>query len=143
MLIDSHCHLDRLKLDKYDGDLELAIEAARDAGVGKMLCVGISLDNREQVTKLARSYDDVVASVGVHPLDIKAGLASEDQLLEWGKSPEVVALGETGLDYYYSENDKGRTTRKLFDSSTRSCQGGIAGNRAHSQRSSRYAGLNS
>jgi len=106
MLVDSHCHLDRLKLDKYDGDLTRALQSARDAGVGKMLCVGISLDNREAVTSLAERFDDVVASVGVHPLDVEGGLATEQQLIEWGRHPKVVALGESGLDYYYSDESK-------------------------------------
>lgn len=106
MLVDSHCHLDRLKLDKYDGDLTRALQAARDAGVGKMLCVGISLDNREAVTSLAESFDDVVASVGVHPLDVESGLATEAQLVSWGQHPKVVAIGESGLDYYYSDESK-------------------------------------
>lgn len=106
MLVDSHCHLDRLKLNKYDGELDAALQAARDRGVGKMLCVGISLDNRQAVTELAETHEDVVASVGVHPLDVDAGLATESQLVEWSKHPKVVALGETGLDYYYSDETK-------------------------------------
>lgn len=106
MLVDSHCHLDRLKLDKYNGELDAALQAARDRGVGKMLCVGISVENRAAVTALAEKYDDVVASVGVHPLDVDAGLATEAQLVEWSRHPKVVALGETGLDYHYSEESK-------------------------------------
>lgn len=106
MLVDSHCHLDRLKLDKYNGELDGALQAARERGVGKMLCVGISLENRLAVTGLAEKYDDVVASVGVHPLDVEAGLATQAQLVEWAEHPKVVALGETGLDYHYSEESK-------------------------------------
>lgn len=106
MLVDSHCHLDRLKLNKYEGELDAALQAARERGVEKMLCVGISLDNRQTVTDLAESHPDVVASVGVHPLDVEAGLATEKQLVEWSKHPKVVALGETGLDYYYSDETK-------------------------------------
>ena len=106
MLVDSHCHLDRLKLNKYNGELEGALQAARDRGVGKMLCVGISLENRATVTELAEKHTDVVASVGVHPLDVEAGRATEVQLVEWAQHPKVVALGETGLDYYYSDESK-------------------------------------
>lgn len=106
MLVDSHCHLDRLKLDKYDGSLDAALSHARERGVEKMLCVGISLDNRQAVVELAEQHQDVVSSVGVHPLDIERGLATHDQLLEWGNHPKVVALGETGLDYYYSDESK-------------------------------------
>jgi TatD DNase family protein len=106
MLIDSHCHLDRLRLDKYDGQLSAAIASARERGVQGMLCVGISLDNREAVVEIAEKYPQVVASVGVHPLDIESGLASIEQLVAWAQHPKVVALGETGLDYYYSDATK-------------------------------------
>lgn len=106
MLIDSHCHLDRLKLDKYSGDLRAAIDAAGERGVGAMLCVGISLENRETVMAIAEQFSNVVCSVGVHPLDIESGVASEQQLMEWADQPKVVALGETGLDYYYSDSTR-------------------------------------
>ena len=106
MLIDSHCHLDRLVLDEYDHQLSAAIDAAVNCGVERMLCVGISIANRKEVVTIAETYPQVFASVGVHPLDVKEGLATEQQLIEWSQHPKVVALGETGLDYHYSENDK-------------------------------------
>jgi len=105
MLIDSHCHLDRLKLD--DGyTLHDALNDATGRGVEQMLCVGISVNNRQAVVDIAERFPQVVASVGVHPLDVKEGLASPEQLVEWSVHPKVVALGESGLDYYYSEEDK-------------------------------------
>ena len=106
MLVDSHCHLDRLKLDKFDGDLDAVLELARSRGVHKFLCVGISLENVDRVVEIAGRYDDVVCSVGVHPLDVKSGLAGVDKLLELSTKPGVVALGETGLDYYYDTETK-------------------------------------
>ena len=106
MLVDSHCHLDRLKLDKYDNDLAKAVAAANERGIERLLCVGISLSNREAVVNIAEQFDCVVSSVGVHPCDVKEGLATHDNLVEWAKHPKVVALGESGLDYYYSEDDK-------------------------------------
>ncbi len=113
MLIDSHCHLDRLRLDKYDGQLDRAIQAAKDNGVEAILCVGISLENREQVVALAEHYEMVVSSVGVHPLDIEKGLASVEDLMTWSAHEKVVAIGETGLDYYYSDESK-ETQKKSF-----------------------------
>lgn len=106
MLIDSHCHLDRLKLDRYEGNLKAAIAAATERGVEGMLCVGISLDNQAKVVAIAEQFEQVVCSVGVHPLDIESGLANEAQLIEWGTHEKVVALGETGLDYHYSKDTK-------------------------------------
>ncbi|GAB2520183.1 TatD family hydrolase [Microbulbifer agarilyticus] len=106
MLVDSHCHLDRLKLDKFDGDLDAVLDLARSRGVSKFLCVGISLDNVDQVVSIANTYPDVVCSVGVHPLDVDSGLADVDKLKGLSAQPNVVALGETGLDYYYSTETK-------------------------------------
>ncbi len=105
MLVDSHCHLDRLKY-KEGENLETAVQFARDRGVEKMLCVGISVENRQAVTDIAEQFDGVYASVGVHPLDVETGLASVDDLITWSKHDKVVALGETGLDYYYSAEQK-------------------------------------
>ncbi|WP_444896977.1 TatD family hydrolase [Microbulbifer sp. SSSA005] len=102
MLVDSHCHLDRLKLDKFDGDLDAVLDLARSRGVGKFLCVGISLENADAVVEIATRYEDVVCSVGVHPLDVDSGMADVERLVEMANQPNVVALGETGLDYYYS-----------------------------------------
>jgi len=106
MLIDSHCHLDRLDLSPYDGNLTAALEAARTQGVHQFLCIGVSLANREAVLEIARSHADVAASVGIHPCDVESGIAQPAQLVEWGRDPQVVALGETGLDYHYAEETK-------------------------------------
>ena len=62
LLIDSHCHLDRL-----DDDPGSVLERARDAGVGTFLCVSINMENVREVIDIAHRYPDVFASVGVHP----------------------------------------------------------------------------
>ncbi|QNH05085.1 TatD family hydrolase [Pseudomonas sp. B11D7D] len=102
MLIDSHCHLDRLDLAAHGGSLDAALDAARAAGVGHFLCIGVSADNAATVKGLAERYDDVDCSVGVHPLDLEPGAEPAlDWLLGELAHPKVVAIGETGLDYYY------------------------------------------
>lgn len=106
MLIDSHCHLDRLKLDPYSGDLSAAIAAAHARGIQQMLCIGISLENIQTVIDIAQAHPRVVASVGVHPCDVKEGAATAEQLINWASQPKVVALGETGLDYHYETESK-------------------------------------
>ncbi|WP_422133360.1 TatD family hydrolase [Endozoicomonas sp. ALD040] len=106
MLIDSHCHLDRLKLDSYDGDLEAALNAARQAGVERILCVGIDLEHADAVVGLADKYQDVYASVGIHPLEKEAAEPDLQTLLHYAAHPKVIALGESGLDYYYSADNK-------------------------------------
>ncbi len=102
MLIDSHCHLDRLDLAAHAGSLDAALEAARAAGVGHFLCIGVSADNAATVKGLAERYADVDCSVGVHPLDLEPGAEPAlDWLLGELAHPKVVAIGETGLDYHY------------------------------------------
>ncbi|MCQ4312701.1 TatD family hydrolase [Pseudomonas stutzeri] len=102
MLVDSHCHLDRLDLTAHEGSLDAALAAARQRGVGHFLCIGVSADNTAAVKALAERYDDVDCSVGVHPLDLDPGAAPVlDWLLSELEHPRVVAIGETGLDYHY------------------------------------------
>ncbi|MCJ8167782.1 TatD family hydrolase [Atopomonas sediminilitoris] len=102
MLVDSHCHLDRLDLTPYNGSLDAALQAARDGGVGRFLCIGVSADNAATVKQLAHQHADVFASVGIHPLDLQPEQQpSLDWLLAELDDPRVVAIGETGLDYHY------------------------------------------
>jgi TatD DNase family protein len=102
VLIDSHCHLDRLDLAAHGGSLDAALDAARAVGVGHFLCIGVSADNAATVKGLAERYADVDCSVGVHPLDLEPGAEPAlDWLLGELAHPKVVAIGETGLDYHY------------------------------------------
>lgn len=102
MLVDSHCHLDRLDLTAHAGSLDAALQAARECGVKHFLCIGVSAANAATVRELSQRYSDVDCSVGVHPLDLQPGA---EPTLNWllGEldHPYVVAIGETGLDYHY------------------------------------------
>ena len=114
MLIDSHCHLDRLDLSAHGGSLDAALAAARGRGVGHFLCIGISADNAAAVKALSERYADVDCTVGVHPLDLQPGVAPElDWLLAELNHPHVVAIGETGLDYHY-EPEAAELQRQAF-----------------------------
>ncbi|WP_462378987.1 TatD family hydrolase [Pseudomonas sp. Marseille-QA0892] len=103
MLVDSHCHLDRLDLSKHDGSLDKALEAARARGVERFLCIGVSAGNAEAVKGIADQYADVFCAVGVHPLDLTESRdqLSREWLVETASHPRVAAIGETGLDYHY------------------------------------------
>ncbi|WP_017937826.1 TatD family hydrolase [Zestomonas thermotolerans] len=101
MLVDSHCHLDRLDLTAHDGSLDAALDAARARGVGHFLCIGVSAENAAAVKALTERYADVDCSVGVHPLDLKGATPALDWLVAELAHPHVVAIGETGLDYHY------------------------------------------
>jgi TatD DNase family protein len=105
VLVDSHCHLDRLELSKHEGKLEHALAAARDKGVEKMLCVSIDLEAYPAMLELVQSFDDVLVSVGVHPNETEGHDPCVDELVQLAQNPRVIAIGETGLDYHYNQGD--------------------------------------
>jgi len=105
MLVDSHCHLDRLALDKYDGDLEGALAAAAANQIEYFLCVCIDLENFSAVRGIAEKYENISASVGVHPTETEGEEATIQTLLDFAAHPKVVAIGETGLDYFHVKSD--------------------------------------
>lgn len=115
MLVDSHCHLDRLDPKKYDSCLESTLAAARERGVGHFLCIGINAENAPIVREISRKHANVDCSVGVHPLDLNgSGAPSLDWLLNELEHPEVIAVGETGLDYYY-QTETARLQQQSFE----------------------------
>lgn len=104
-LVDSHCHLDRLDLSPFNGQLDGALQNAKDHGVGHMLCVSISMENFPAVKQTAIDHDFVSASVGVHPNEQGGQDPSVDELVKIAQDENIVAIGETGLDYFRSEGD--------------------------------------
>ncbi len=107
MLVDSHCHLDRIDLTPYNGDLSAAVAAAVERGIDRMLCISISVENRGAVLDIAKQFPNVYATTGIHPLDVTSGTAATEELVDWASShPKILALGETGLDYYYDDDNK-------------------------------------
>jgi len=103
-LIDSHCHLDRLDL-KVHGDIDNVIAQAKELAVEQMLCVGINLESWPEMMKIVEAHDNIFASVGVHPNEDEGEDPSVERLVELASHPKVVAIGETGLDYFRSEGD--------------------------------------
>lgn len=102
MLVDSHCHLDRLDYDGIEGGVAsvLANAAARD--IDHFLCVSIHLEQFSTMLKTIAPFDNVFASCGVHPLNQEETF-EYPQLLALADDPRVVAVGETGLDYFYAK----------------------------------------
>ncbi|MEH6472682.1 MAG: TatD family hydrolase [Halopseudomonas sp.] len=101
MLTDSHCHLDRLDLKPYDGQLQPVIDRARQQGVNRLLCVGTDLARWQSMLELVEPFPEVTVSVGVHPLSDEIGQFQPAQLIKAANHPRLVAIGETGLDYHY------------------------------------------
>ena len=101
-LIDSHCHIPMIE---GEGGSKAIIDTALAAGIGHMLCVCIDLDSYPEVLQLAETYPCISASVGVHPNSQVAEEPTVAQLTELAGNPAVVAIGESGLDYFRSSGD--------------------------------------
>jgi TatD DNase family protein len=102
MFVDSHCHLDRLDLQAYQGDLDAALAQARAQGVSHFLSISVELSDFPVLCAIADRHADVSLSVGVHPSDVpQAEAPTVARLCELAQHPKVIAIGETGLDYYY------------------------------------------
>lgn len=105
-LVDSHCHLDQLDLTSYAGDLGKALTHATEEGVMHFLCVCITLKDFPVILNIAKSYPNISVTVGLHPNE--EAIDHEpcaDNIVELAKNQRVVAIGETGLDYYRSQGD--------------------------------------
>jgi TatD DNase family protein len=108
MLVDSHCHIDG---EQFDSDRDEVVRRANEAGVGILLNVGTGDPNTDDFTKavaVAEKYDNVYASVGVHPHDAKLyDDDAEEHLLDLiNSSSKVIAWGEIGLDFYYDHSPR-------------------------------------
>lgn len=103
MFVDSHCHLDRL--DKSPEELAELLTFAQRRGVEHFLCVAVSVKDFPAMMDVISGFDNVSASCGVHPLHQEDACSYQD-LLAMASREDVVAVGETGLDYFYSADTK-------------------------------------
>lgn len=105
MLVDSHCHLNLLEFsDKYS-DLKSVLSDCWNNAIEHLLCVAIDLEHFNEIKTISETYPNISISVGVHPNETDVSLGTlYDKLMEQAQHPNVVAIGETGLDYYRSED---------------------------------------
>ncbi len=105
MLVDSHCHLDCIDLTDFDNNFDTLIQQTLEAGVEHMLCVSINLQKYPQMLEKVRPYPTISVSAGMHPMADETDDFSVEYLTELASDKKVVAIGETGLDYYYHKGD--------------------------------------
>jgi TatD DNase family protein len=115
MLTDTHAHLD---FPEFDGQLDAVIARAREAGVHRIITIGIDRDSCRKSVAIAEKYDNVFAVVGLHPCNVLDPGAMEflEELPSLARHPKVVAIGETGLDYHHlpSRELAGRKEESVF-----------------------------
>lgn len=113
-LTDTHCHI---QFTEYPIAVEQVFAGAKEAGVSRMIAVGCELDDSKLAVDFAAKYDNVWASIGLHPHEGAKYAHNNKALAEFadlvGKH-KVVAIGETGLDYYY-ENSLKADQKKLLE----------------------------
>ena len=114
MLVDSHCHLDRIDLTGFDGRLDRVLDAAAEQGVCRFLCVSIDLPAWEGMMAAVAPFENVWCSVGVHPNDESEAELSAAALVERARRDRVVAIGETGLDFHYGKEQQRVRQRERF-----------------------------
>lgn len=102
MLVDSHCHLD---FPELSDQLPQLLSAMRMQGVEWVLCPGVTLERLPAVLAIAEANPHIFAAVGVHPDTQEGKDPDADELVALAAHPKVVAIGETGLDYYRLEGD--------------------------------------
>ena len=98
MFIDTHAHLEMKPLSD---DTIGVIQRAKTAGVEKIITIGTNVESSKIALNLARKYPEVAATVGAHPeMANKVNLSVYQQLISLARNPEIMAIGEIGLDYY-------------------------------------------
>jgi TatD DNase family protein len=108
MLVDTHAHLD---YPEFAADFPQVIERARAAGVTRIISVGVDLESSERCVRLAEQYPEVYATAGVHPTEAAAAPGDiREALHQLAEHPRVVAIGETGLDYFHLPSKEHKQT---------------------------------
>jgi len=102
MLVDSHCHLN---FPEFATNMDGVLQSMRENGVTHALCVSVTLDKFPEVLAIAEAHDHIYASVGVHPDYEDMPPLTADELVRLAHHPKVVAIGETGLDYFRLTGD--------------------------------------
>jgi TatD DNase family protein len=101
MLVDSHCHLD---FPDLAANIQSLLDQMRKNDVGCAVCIGVNLEDFPRVLALAEAHPHILATVGVHPETADAREPTVAGLVSLAQHPKVIAIGETGLDYYWHKD---------------------------------------
>ncbi|MCI0429561.1 MAG: TatD family hydrolase [Rhodospirillales bacterium] len=111
-LVDSHCHLDYKPLSD---DLKVTLAKAREVGVGAVLSIGTTIAGSERLLAWLEHEENVWCTVGIHPHEVATDPQGTGALARLAAHPKVVALGETGLDYFYEHSPRPIQLRAFRD----------------------------
>lgn len=105
-IVDSHCHLDALDYDNLHKNIADVVEKAYARDVKHLLAIGVTLSRFEKAYEWLKGFDNISLACGVHPLDFEEEPYDAERLLRLAQDKKVIAIGEIGLDYYYSAENK-------------------------------------
>ena len=105
-IVDSHCHLDALDYQNLHKNITDVVEKAAARDVKHLLAIGVTLSRFEQAYASLCEFENISLACGVHPLDFEEEPYDAERLLRLAQDKKVIAIGEIGLDYYYSADNK-------------------------------------
>ncbi|MCL2566836.1 MAG: TatD family hydrolase [Alphaproteobacteria bacterium] len=121
MFVDSHCHLGFKDLGEYGEESEKILQTARENGVSVIVDIATDTPAFYPAVNFSRNKDGVWTAIGVHPLHIKDNPSfCKEDITKYLIEPKVIAIGETGLDYYYSADNK-KIQKQFFESHAEIC----------------------
>lgn len=110
-MIDTHCHI---YADQFDDDIQQVLNRAAEAGVSHIFMPAINFDSLPKMDQLSHPEIQFHKMAGIHPTDINEGTrTTEEELLNYCEQDDIVAVGETGLDYHWSEDFKPEQQKSL------------------------------
>lgn len=111
MFFDSHCHLDRIDLAEFNNDLNQLMSASAEQKVEEMVCISVNLESFDAMYEKIRPLQGVYATVGVHPDYEEVHEPDVEELVTLAARDKIVAIGETGLDYFHTEGPEWQRQR--------------------------------
>ncbi len=103
-MIDSHCHLDH---EQLNSDLSNVIKRSKDVGIEKLLTISTSFESFKKIKDIITEDEIIFGTIGIHPHETDNNEISVDEIVKnFGESPKIIGIGETGLDFYYNNSDK-------------------------------------
>ena len=103
-MIDSHCHLDH---EPLVSDLSNIIKRSKDVGIKKLLTISTSIDSFQKIKDIVEIDEMIYGTIGIHPHESDKNQVTSDYIIkQYKENPKIIGIGETGLDFYYTNSDK-------------------------------------
>ena len=111
-MIDSHCHLDH---EPLINDLPNVIKRSKNIGIEKLLTISTSFESFNRVKDIVNLDDIIYGTIGIHPHEADSDIITSDEIVKnLNENPRIIGIGETGLDFFYSNSDKDKQIKSFY-----------------------------